>query len=230
MGRRSRWKWSEKDLFLLDDLIARGVSDEAIAKRLGASVNGIRVARKRYGIRSRTEQLMSSRAVAEMLGVGCAKTITRWIESGWLEGKQGQRRGRHRQWQVTELELWAFMEDPAHWHRWHPERIPDPHLREWAVGLRGGVRYLTLSEVGRRCYVEPHTVHQWISKGLLPAVRNGNHLVPESALDGFVVPSQRTRKLGPRVIRRMVQAGASWSEVPAPSPFRRVRILRQAAV
>lgn len=229
MSRRSRWKWSEKDLFLLDDLIAQGYSDDAIACRLRTTVNGVQLARKRYGIKSRTEQLLSCRSVAERLGIGCAKTITRWIESGWLKGKRGTRRGKYRQWQVTELDLWAFMEDPAHWHRWDAERVPDPRLREWAVEVRGGSRFLTLSEVARRCYVEPVTVHRWIKAGLLPVVRNGNHLVPEAALDGFVPPYQRSKRGRSKIVRDLVRDGAVWTDVPAPSPFLRVRVLRQAA-
>lgn len=190
---RSRRQWTERDLFQLEDLLAQGLSDAVIAKRLGCTPEAVNLARKRHGLRSRSALLLSSREIARRLGIGCAKTVTRWIEAGWLVGKQGPRRGPYRQWQVTELNLWAFMESPDHWHRWDAERIPDPYLREWAIGVRGGVRFLTPGQVAWRLCVGVGAVNDWIRAGLLPAVRNGNWLVRESDLADFTPPGQQSK-------------------------------------
>lgn len=89
--------------------------------------------------------------------------------------------------------LLAFLADEAHWHRWRPERISEPCMREWALELRAGVRFLTLTEVADRCCVTVGAVASWIQAGILPAIRNGNHMVRESDLAGFVPPWQRSR-------------------------------------
>jgi len=190
---RSRTKWTPNELSELEDLIYAGWSDERLAERFHASVNGIQLARKRHGIPSRTQALLCCRVIAAKLGIRCAKSVARWIERGWLKGRRGQPRGGNQQWYVTESALLTFLEDARHWQRWQPERITDPDLREWTLELRAGVRFLTLGEVAQRYYVEPATVGAWIQRGLLPAVRNGNHLVRESDLRGFIPPSQQSK-------------------------------------
>lgn len=185
---RNNRLWTRARLWKLMECIERGWEDERIAAALGTTVGAIQLARKRHGIPSRTKTLLSAQTAAQRLGLGCGKTIVHWIESGWLTGRRGPRRGANRQWLIHPDDVLAFMERPEHWHRWHPERIPDPGLREWATELRFGVRFLTMTEAAKRCFVEPQTVYQWVRKGWLPAVRNGNHLVRESDLERFVLP------------------------------------------
>lgn len=225
--QRSRWAWSANDLAELDDLIGQGWSDERLAKLFGTTVNGIRLARKRHGIPSRTEALLNCRKVAEQLGIRCSKSVAHWIQQGWLRGRRGQRRGGNRQWYVTEDAVLSFLKDPDHWHRWDPARIADRDLREWAEELRAGVRFLTLPEVADRYFVQSGTVAQWIDKGLLPCVRHGNRRVRESDLVAFTPPP-----IGTTRIRFLERRGYAWSAVEvedAPSEWRGVRVLRRAA-
>lgn len=188
--------WTRERRFTLQNLIEQGLPDPAIARRLHTTTDAVHLARKRYGIPCRRASTMTARAVAALLGVGCAKSITRWVDRGYLRGKRGWRQGSHPVLMIDEADLLAFLEDVAHWQRWSPDRITDPLLREWAQEMRGNVRFLTLSEVADRYYVQPATVHSWIEKGYLPAVRNGNHLVRESDLASFTLPEigQGSRK------------------------------------
>jgi len=190
-GKRKPRRWTPDRLWRLAELIERGYSDEEIARRLGATANAVMLARKRYGLKSRTAAAMTARAVARRLGIACSKTVTVWIERGWLKGKQIQGRGPYDQWHVSEDALIAFLENPEHWPRWQPERIPDKALREWALELRAGVRFLTTAEVAERFYVEHPTVWNWIQRGLLPAYRHVNWMVREDDLEGFPPPGQR---------------------------------------
>lgn len=180
--------WPERRRWQLIALLESGAEDDVIAGKLGCTANAVELARKRYNIAPRSKAIMTARAVARLLGIGCAKTITRWAASGWLKAHRAWHQGRTRVLTVKHASLFEFLENPEHWHRWSPERITDPRVREWALSIRAGVRFLTLSEVADRYFVQPATVHSWIEKGWLPAVRNGNHLVRESDLAGFELP------------------------------------------
>ena len=189
---RSRKRWTEDELLQLEQLIGRGLSDEAIGKRLGATAVAVNIARKRHGIAPRGRVLLTARTVAARLGVGCSKTIAWWIKQGWLQGRKGQRCGKNRMWYVSEDALQEFLEDERYWHLWDPARITDSDWRTWAYHQRT-VRFLTTREVGDRFAVCHSTVHDWIQRGLLPAVRHGNWLIREIDLAGFVPPCERPK-------------------------------------
>lgn len=218
----TRKAWTPDEDMKLVDLIEAGRTVPQIARAMGRSQNSVKVRMSRT-VECRQIRPMSARKVAETLGLPCSKTVSRWLEQGYLNGRQGSiRAGRSKRWLVTEDALMEFIEAPEHWHRWDAERIPDLDLREWAVGLRNE-RYLTLGEVAARFYVAKGTVNKWISEGRLPAVRNGNHLVPESALNDFVVPSmnpkviEAMRRFTPEEDRVLVQMrwgdGATWEAI-----------------
>lgn len=221
-GKRKPRKWHPDRLWRLAEMLENGASDEEIARRLGTTSNAVVLARKRYRLKSRTDATMTARAVARWLGIPCAKTITAWIEQGWLRGKRIQGRGPYHQWHVTDAALIAFLENPEHWHRWEPDRIPDAALREWAADVRSGVRFLTTREVAERCHVTHPAVNAWIRRGILPAVRRGNWLVREDVLDGFVPPNQQPksgispRRYTPDEDARLVAmraVGATWQQI-----------------
>jgi excisionase family DNA binding protein len=185
--------WTPERVYALDELIRQGRSDVQIGRALDASANAVNIARKKHALPCRTVVLLSARAVAERLGVMCSKTVARWIRCGWLRGARGQRRGANRQWYVTEAALWDFVANPAAWHAWDAARIINADLREYAVSVRAGARYLTPGEVAERCFVTHMAVNGWIHRGVIPAVKYGNWRIKEADLIGFVPPSQRDR-------------------------------------
>jgi excisionase family DNA binding protein len=187
---RNRYTWTPLRLLALEEMIHKGHTDEVIARRLGVTANAVRIVRTRRRLPTRTVVCGSARSVARRLGIGCAKSVTAWIDRGYLRGRPGQVRGKHPQRYVDEADLRDFLRDPAHWHRWEVERIVDPALRALATTVRGEVRFLTQAEVADRCFVQRATVQQWIDKGWLPAVSTGSHrVVRASDLAAFRPPT-----------------------------------------
>lgn len=186
-------RWTSGDLLDLEDLLAQGRTDEAIARQLSRSVNAVRLARKRNGLRSRRELLMTLRAVANAMGIPCSKTVAEWARRRWLRARYGPRVGLNRERYVTLEALYDFIKNPRYWPAWRPERIRDARVKAWAGYLRHG-RYLRPGEVGEHHHVGHRTVNQWIRKGLLRAIRWGNWWVSESDCAAFTPPCQRSKK------------------------------------
>lgn len=190
---RSRYKWSQDDLWIIEEMVSWGATDVEIGRRLRATALAVNIARKRHGILSRRKALLTARGVARCLGIPCGdKTITWWIKAGYLKARKGQRCGLNRMWYVKEEALLSFLEQPRYWHLWEPARL-EPRLRAWVAEIRDGVRFLTTGEVAARFYVRDTTVNSWIHKGYLSAVRRGNWLIREDSLVGFVPPCERPR-------------------------------------
>jgi len=199
---RPRSVWTDARLFQLAGLIEQGLPDQDIAAAMGLTRAAVLLGRKRHRLTSRTNARPGARAVARRLGIGCAKVVTNWIQAGSLRATRSDwGHGPHRQWHITERSLLRFLEDPAYWRHWLPERIPDPALRRWAQELRAGVRFLTTGQIARQLRVTDRAVAQWIRHGLLPAAKRGyNWSVRASDLESF----QR-----PRRGRSPAQPGAS---------------------
>ncbi len=176
------------------ELLERGCSDRTIGRALGCTPVAVSIARKRHGLPSRTRVLMSATTIAREMGFACAKGVARWLEQGWIRGRRGQVRGPHRQWYVRREAWLAFLEDPAYWYAWDPERLRDPEIRAWARALRTD-RYLTIGQVAARFSVCASAVNDWIHRGLLPAVaKYPNWIVRERDLEGFVPPCERPKQ------------------------------------
>lgn len=215
-GRRKTWTQEER--WRVEEMVCAGRSSAEIARALRRSENSVHVYLAR-NVKRKALRPLTARAVAAMLGVGCSKTIARWISAGWLVGRKGQRVGLDLMWVVDEDDVLSFLSSPDHWHRWTPDRIPNADLRAWATEARHE-KYLTPGQVAARFCVVVGAVNDWIHKGELAARKYGNWWIPESALVGFVIPSERDRH--GKTMRRfttqedaqllaMVAAGRGWS-------------------
>lgn len=181
-------RWTQARRFELMTLVDRGLSDDEIAKHFGVTPDAIHLTRKRYGIGSVMRYALSARDVADAMGVGCSKVVTRWIDEKFLAGRRIRTMGPHRGWMVQRDALYAFVEDERTWHLWTPERITDRHLRRYAEQVRGNVQFLTTGDVAERLYCAHTTVQSWIAKGYLPARRWGNWWIDERDLARFELP------------------------------------------
>lgn len=184
-------RWSTKETDQLIRLVEDGFPYAHIARKLKRTEISVRLRCKRIGVLvTTTKATMSARDVALQLGIPCSKTVSSWIRRGWLIARDaGHKRPL---WRITWDALTAFLENPAYWLAWRPDRIPDLALREWAQELRADApRYLRHTEIADRLGVGRDTIGNWLDKGWLPAVRYGNRHIPESALTDFVVPIDR---------------------------------------
>lgn len=197
---RNRLTWTQARRFKLMTYTDQGLSNAQIATRMNVTEVAVLLARKRYGIPSVARSGLSATTVAGLMGIGCAKTVVRWIECGFLDGKRIRRMGPNHGWMVQRSDLYAFVEDERTWHLWTPERITDVWLRRHAEQVRGSVRFLRPGEVAERMFVQPTTVGQWIAKGYLPARKWGNWWIDERDLARFELPriGGRNRHTGRR--------------------------------
>ncbi len=192
---RAPWRpWSSTERDQLHALIDGGYGYDAIARKLKRSRNAIVVeTKRRYHRVTTTPATWSAHDVARLLGLGCSKTVSRWISRGWLKARNAGQEDRPL-WRVSLPDLWAFMENDQTWMAWEVERITDAALREWAQELRQGKpRWLSEGDVAARYHVTTAAVAQWIYKGWLPAVRYGNHWIRESELECWVPPCERPK-------------------------------------
>lgn len=218
--RGTRRNWTAEERWRVEDMVAAGRTSPEIARALRRSENAIHVYLAR-NVKVKAIRPLTARATAEKLGLGCSKTVSRWIATGWLMGRRGKRSGPGWMWVVDEDDLLTFLSNPEHWHRWTPDRIPDAHLRDWAREIRSEV-YLTPGQVAARFCVVVGAVNDWIHKGEIRARKYGNWWIPASALEGFVIPSERdhrggtARRFTPEEDARllaMIAAGEGWSAV-----------------
>jgi hypothetical protein len=192
-GRQVRRFWTPARLFELMGMMEEGYTDEQIGRRFGRSAQAVQLARKRYSIPGRSHLFMSARQVADALGIGCSKTVQRWIDLGMLPARKVPWQGKKGfMWGIRRSALESFLRNPRTRHLWDRDAITDPSLRAIA-DEDPGVRYLTLTEVAERYFVEPMTVLNWVRRGQLHAERADRWLVPEHALDGFIPPGQRSK-------------------------------------
>lgn len=181
-------KWTQAKRFELMGMIDGGWSNAQIARHLGTTEAAVQLARKRYRIPSVFSHALSARDVADIMGVGCSKTVAKWIKARLLRGIRVRHMGPHRTWKVSRDALYAFVEDERTWHLWEVDRITDVSLRRHAKRVRGDVRFLTPGEVAKRYFTSHSVVNSWIHKGYLPARKWGNWWIDERDLERFELP------------------------------------------
>lgn len=193
-------EWSTIDDARLRLGIERGWNEQSLARWLGRTPVAIHVRTSRLGISRRAPTTATAREVAQVLGVGCVKTVTRWANLGWLPYHRSSD-AEGATWRFLWVDVWSFLENPAYWMAWKPERITDKARRTWAIALRKGKpQWLTPGEVAKRYHVARNVVNAWVMRFGLPASRYGNWWINERDLEDWIPPYQR-----PRVVKNRPQ-------------------------
>ena len=207
-----RRDWSYDQVELLVALLDAGHDYDTIAPRMKRTRTAIQIKVKRLRMTMTTRPtVLTAHEVGRLLGLRCSKRVPDWIDRGWLQGKPRITRGRTTRhiWGVQYDDLLGFLRDSRYWMTYDPALITDPELRAELVALRQDApRWLTPGEVARRYHVDVGTVVQWIQKGFLPTTRYGNHWIWSAHLEGWVIPSMRSRAGIPRGAKRRVAGQA----------------------
>jgi predicted DNA-binding protein YlxM (UPF0122 family) len=209
---RGRWRrWTPKETAYLKKLLADGYSYDEIARILKRSRTSIILkATRRTGRLTTVGTTWSARDVAHLLGIGCAKTVSRWIQWGWLPARNGGGAGQQPLWRIQKADLYTFLSNRMYWMAWQPERITNDSMRAWAMDLRRNQpRWLSVGEVADRYSVTPTAVGNWIRKGYLPTARYGNHWIWEADLVGWQPPCDVDRRVWRQHRRQLLQRRAA---------------------
>jgi hypothetical protein len=209
MMTMTRARWTALDELTLRAGYQDGQCDSCLAGQLGRTPTAVREKRKRLGLRGRDRHTLSAAAVAQIMGVGCPKTVTSWVGRGWLRPIGGR---RARPWRFDPGTLWDLVALPEAVVAIQPERIIDGELRAYAVEQRAThPRWLRLHEVARRYHVTCGTVVGWVAQGRFAPddiARYDGLWIREAALAGFVPPCEQ-RWVRTACCRRRVPIGRS---------------------
>lgn len=82
----------------------------AIARRLGRTHNAVRNRMRRLKVSCRVSEGYTLRELELCFGVG-HRTITRWIDRGWLEADRRDEDGEHPAYQVREVAILRFVQE-----------------------------------------------------------------------------------------------------------------------
>lgn len=188
--------WTEDDVARFEVMIDEGRSYDWIARKLRRSRTGVILKARRLGHRvTTTDATLSARDAARILGLGCSKTVVRWIVEHGLPARNAGTKQKPL-WRITPDTLVAWLERPEHWMMYDPVLITDPFVRDQLARLRPATPYwLPIGEAARQLGVTHEAVNTWIANGLLPATRYGNWWVCASDLATFTPPCERPRTL-----------------------------------
>ncbi len=197
LGYAGHRQWTPAEAIELKTLWQEGKSYRQLAKHFNRTETAIILKLKRLGIsRRRERKTLTCRDIADIMGLGCAKTVVTWVERGWIKPLPTGRK-RTYNWRFDELALWSFVENPEAFVAWKPERITDPDLQAHALEHRAKhPRWLSIGEVAKRYHVLHMAVNDWVNSGLFPfeaLVKYPNWWIREDVLTGFVPPCERPR-------------------------------------
>ena len=135
---------SPDEVARLEVMVDEGRGYDWIARKLGRSREAVMLKAARIGHRvMTTAATLSARDVALLLGLGCSKTVVRWVREYGLPGRNAGRKDRPL-WRIAPSDLVAWLERPEHWMKYDPRLIAAPELRDrlqrlrQLVDLRGG--------------------------------------------------------------------------------------------
>jgi hypothetical protein len=159
--------WSEEDKEYLQEHWGRK-SDMAIAETLSRPVGALTNQAKRLGI-NRRQNVWTATNVANLFGVNI-KTVVRWIDRGWIEGKKapfgsGGQRGEYRAWSIDDESVETFVRRNGWAYDWR-RMIEGEYLTRLARSIAKSDPWLTIDECAAALSLHRGTVSRWTKEGL----------------------------------------------------------------
>lgn len=202
--------WTPEQEDRLASLLERYVPMARIAALLGRRESAVQARAHLLHLRVLRADGYPLGTVAAMLGVG-DHTVARWVRCGWLAARQLPIRFGQGFARVVQHEaLLAFLTDECYWHLWEPERITDSALREWALELRQGVRFVGTREAARLLFVSEGRINQLIHQGKLPAAKGMRGPNWRLRVDQLVLPEWEPRRRGAATTPEHVAFIRTW--------------------
>ncbi len=185
--------WSEGDDELLADSWGR-ISDKAVARRLGRTVDACKIRATRHLGLSRTMNLYTAREVGRIFGVD-SKAIIRWAEQGYLKARRSSvGAGKTRRWDVDDASIERLIQrHPWFYDRKRIDRFDYTHWRNLAEEAWRREPYLTAREAAARLGLNVETVRRHCRRGWVKKAYRvhwlgndaGTWLIAESSIKSF---------------------------------------------
>lgn len=178
--KAAEWTPAEKR-FLTDNV--RWMTDDELARSLGRTPEAVHIQRERelkLPPRRQDPEWPTAREVARLLGIGCSKTVVRWVEAGWVVGRKLALDAC--MWGVSRQSLTRFVVNPENWIYFQPQRVRDPYLRRLLQlrQARWQDAWWTPGQAAAYHGVSPNAINQCIRGGRLSAKRWGNWWIKRS--------------------------------------------------
>lgn len=181
-GERHGKQWSHAERALLISILEEERHNprryEVAARHLRRTPRAVALKALQYGFPARQTGYLTARDAAHILGIS-EQAVGEWIEKGHIANVRTNRRKRDRgrrtaiirhwkptgRYQIEPDDLWAWLEDPASWHRWRPEDITNADWRAYFHGLRRD--WQTVDEAAARLAVSKATIYRMCRAGRL---------------------------------------------------------------
>src|SRR6185437_15072625 len=100
------------------------------------------------------------------------ETLNRRIAEGYLRAHDvGNGRKKLVHWE----DICSYIENEDAWHVFDPRAIRDSALREWAIEVRHGLTFFSTEDAARELCIARMTLHGYMARGHIRAVRQGRH-------------------------------------------------------
>lgn len=181
--------WSSADVAYLERWYGLR-TDEAIARRLGRSLTGLRLKAKRLRIRKRDAGYTAT-SLAEVMGVDPTTVMRAWVARGGLRATRSFRQGSGLVYIISEDDIETFIRTRGWWIDWHKVPPDSPF-----AALVADNRWYSMPQVHRA--TGRLKISTELRAGRVPGQRRGTHWYMREA------DVARLRRLPPEHIEESV--------------------------
>jgi hypothetical protein len=172
--------WTQAEANYLADRFGQ-YSDDAIARRLGRTVVGVRLKAKRLGLHKR-QQGLSARDVARIFGIDETTVSKAWVPRGLIKSSRPFYQGPNRIHLIQPERVERFIRQHPEWI--DVEKMPPSPYRD----LAARDPWISLPEAHRLTGRNTHAIANLIASGAIRGRRRGAHWYMPLADVGLIRP------------------------------------------